>query len=75
LANTVRNLAEARPGRTLSAIGYWGLRLSTAPTASIEVRRVESSLLRRPNLIISPEGREEFLRAFQEALRDFEARA
>jgi hypothetical protein len=68
-------VAEARPANTWSAIGYWGVRLSTAPTASIEVRRVESNVLRRPNLIISPESRDEFLGVLEEALRDFKGQA
>jgi hypothetical protein len=68
-------VAEARLARTRSAIGYWGVRLSTAPAASIEVRRVESNLLSRPNLIISPEGRDEFLGVLEEALRDFKRQA
>jgi hypothetical protein len=68
-------LADARPARAWSASGYWGVRLSTAPAASIEVRRVKANLLTRPNLIISPEGRDEFLPALQGALRDFERRA
>jgi hypothetical protein len=67
-------VAEARPANTWSAIGYWGVRLSTAPTASIELRRVQSNFLRRPNLIISPEGRDKFLSALQQALADFKAR-
>jgi hypothetical protein len=67
-------VAEARPARTWSAIGYWGVRLSTGPAASIEVRRVQANLLRRPNLIISPEGRDEFLYVMHEAMRDFERR-
>jgi hypothetical protein len=68
-------VAGARQANTWSAFGYWGVRLSTAPAASIEVRRVESSLLSRPNLIISPEGRDEFVSALQQAMSDFKARA
>jgi hypothetical protein len=68
-------VVDVRPANTWSAIGYWGVRLSTAPAASIEVRRVESSLLSRPNLIISPEARDEFLRVLEEALRDFRVQA
>jgi hypothetical protein len=68
-------VAEARQANTWSAFGYWGVRLSTAPTASIELRRAESNLLGRPNLIISPEGRDEFLSASQQALQSFNTRA
>jgi hypothetical protein len=56
------------------AFGYWGVRFATAPTQSVEVRRVRRNLLRRPNLIISPEGREEFLRVLQQALDDYRSR-
>jgi hypothetical protein len=68
-------VAAARQANTWSAFGYWGVRLSTAPKASIELRRLESNLLSRPNLIISPEGRDEFLGVLEETLRDFKRRA
>jgi hypothetical protein len=67
-------VADARKANLWSAIGYWGVRLSTAPAASIELRRVQSNVLTRPNLIISPEGCDEFLRVLQEAVRHSDGR-
>jgi hypothetical protein len=65
------SLEEARPANPLFGYGYLGLRFATAPSQSVEVRRVRSNLFRRPNLIISPGGREEFLRVLQQALDDY----
>ena len=62
----------ANPARTLNAYGYLkGVRFATAPSRSVEVRRRRGSLWRRPNLIISPEDRDEFLRLLQLALDEY----
>lgn len=68
------SLEEARPANPLFAYGYLGVRFATAPSRSVEVRRVRGNLFLRPNLIISPEGREEFLNVLQQALDGYKGR-
>lgn len=66
-------IESVRAAAQLYAYAYIGVRFATAPSQSVEVRRVRSSLLRRPNLIISPQGRDEFVRVLQQALEAYRA--
>jgi hypothetical protein len=58
-------IAEVRKAETWKAFGYLGVRFATSPGASLEVRRVDSRLT-RPNMIISPEQPDEFLRVLSQ---------
>jgi hypothetical protein len=54
------SLLDARSAKPMFAFGHWGIRFATAPSRSVEVRRIRGSLLRRPNLIISPRSEMSF---------------
>jgi len=52
-----------RAGNWWEAYGYYGMRFATKPGQSIVIRRKHPNLFTRPNLVISPDNRAEFLRA------------
>ena len=52
-----------RAGNWWEAYGYYGMRFATKPGQSIVLRRKHPNLFTRPNLVISPDNRAEFLRA------------
>lgn len=54
-----------RPGNWWEAYGYFGMRFTTNPGQSVVIRRKQPNLLTRPNLVISPADREDFLRAVE----------
>ena len=54
-----------RAGNWWEAYGYWGMRFATSPGQSLVIRRKHPNLLTRPNLVISPRDRDEFLRALE----------
>jgi hypothetical protein len=54
-----------RAGRWWEAYGYYGMRFTTNPGQSIVIHRKQPNLLTRPNLVISPRDRDEFLRALE----------
>ncbi|HEX5369627.1 MAG TPA: hypothetical protein VFY10_09475 [Dehalococcoidia bacterium] len=41
--------------------GFWGIRFATNPAQAVTIYRKEARILGRPNLVISPERRDEFL--------------
>ena len=57
-----------RPAEWYKAFAYVGMRFASAPGQSVEVVRVGANMFRRPNLIISPDEREEFLEAARRAM-------
>ena len=67
----VETIAEVRRAEVWKAFGYIGVRFTTAPSASVEVRRVKAGPS-RPNVILSPVDRDEFIRVLASRL---EARA
>jgi len=52
-----------RAGNWWEAYGYYGMRFATKPGQSIVLRLKHPNLFTRPNLVISPDNRAEFLRA------------
>ncbi len=62
------SIEVAREAGALQSYAYWGVRFSTAPRQAVEVRRVGSNMLTRPNMIISPEDRGIFLAELNAAL-------
>ena len=61
-------IEAVREGRWYEAYGFMGVRFATAPGQTVVVLRRNSHLFRRPNLVISPEGREKFMRQIQHAI-------
>jgi hypothetical protein len=51
---------------------YIGVRLATAPSQAVEVVRVKANLFRRPNLIVSPAGRDELVSVAGRALGEWQ---
>ena len=64
--NTIESV-EAAKG--VEAYAYKGVRFATAPAQAIVVKRKGASMLRRPNIVFSPEDRNVFLEQLQRALR------
>jgi hypothetical protein len=58
------SIESARAGSWWEAYGYFGMRFTTRPGQPVVIRRRHPNLFTRPNLVISPEDRDEFLRAF-----------
>jgi hypothetical protein len=54
-------VASTHAARWWQPFAYVGFRFATAPGQAIVVERHEPNLLRRPNLVISPEDRASFL--------------
>lgn len=61
-------IQTARHGRWYEAYGFIGVRFATAPTRIVTILRRRPGLFTRPNLVISPEDREEFLQQLQRAM-------
>jgi hypothetical protein len=57
------SVAWIRAGNWWEAYGYYGMRFATKPGQSVVIRRKHPNLFMHPNLVISPENRDEFLRA------------
>ena len=64
---SIEVVREARP---FEAYAFLGVRFATAPSQTVTVLRHNANMLRRPNLVISPEDRETFLRHLQRAMRE-----
>ncbi len=41
--------------------GFWGIRFATNPAQAVTIYRKDARMLGRPNLVISPESREDFI--------------
>ena len=61
---SLESIEWVRAGNWWEAYGYFGMRFATRPGQSIVIRRRHPNLFTRPNLVISPENRDEFLQAF-----------
>ena len=61
---SLESIEWVRAGSWWEAYGYFGMRFATRPGQSVIIRRRHPNLFTRPNLVISPEDRDEFLRAF-----------
>lgn len=57
-----------REGKGYQAYGYFGVRFASAPGKSVEIRRRNSNLFKRPNLIVSPDDRSLFVTEMNAAL-------
>jgi hypothetical protein len=68
-------IRSVRPGRWYEAYGFAGVRFATAPSQSVTILRHDANLFRRPNLVISPEDREVFLRELERAMQNAEQRS
>ena len=62
------SIEVAREAKPHQAYAYNGVRFATKPGEAIELRRVNSNLFTRPNLIISPDDRSTFLVELNTAL-------
>ena len=61
---SLESIEWVRAGNWWEAYGYFGMRFATRPGQSVVIRRRHPNLFTRPNLVISPENRAEFLKAF-----------
>ena len=61
-------IESVRPGRWYEAYGFWGMRFATAPSQTVTILRHNANMFTHPNLVISPEDREEFLRRLERAM-------
>jgi hypothetical protein len=61
-------IATVRAGRWYEAYGFAGVRFATAPSQLVTILRHRSNMLRRPNLVITPRDRDEFLRQLHRAM-------
>ena len=61
------SIETVRGGHWYEAYGFMGVRFATSPSQSVTILRRNANLLTRPNVVISPEGREEFLRHLRRA--------
>jgi hypothetical protein len=64
-------LERAEPAKAWQPYGFWGLRFVTSPGQAVTVYRKHSRLLGRPNLVISPDSRDEFLAQLHAVLSDY----
>jgi hypothetical protein len=55
-------IESVHPGRWYQAYGFMGVRFATAPGQTVTILRRNSNLFTRPNVVISPEDRDGFLR-------------
>ena len=62
------SLELAQPATSLQSYSYWGMRFSTKPSQAVEIRRLNSNIFTRPNLIVSPDDRATFLAELNTAL-------
>ena len=62
-------IKSVRAGRWYEAYGFAGVRFATAPSQSVTILRHNANLFTHPNLVISPEDREQFLRRLEHAMR------
>jgi hypothetical protein len=62
------SIEVAREAKPMQPYGYNGVRFATKPSQAIELRRLNSNLFTRPNMIISPEDRSLFLVELNTAL-------
>ena len=63
-----------REAQTWQSYAYMGFRFSTTPAQAVELRRIRTGMLRRPNIIISPEDRTVFLAEVNTALSRYRRR-
>jgi hypothetical protein len=61
-------IESVHPGRWYQAYGFMGVRFATAPGQTVTIMRRNSNLFTRPNVVISPEDREVFLRELGRAI-------
>jgi len=47
---------------------FMGVRVASSPGKSVDIMRREPNMLRRPNIVISPENRDGFMERFNEAI-------
>jgi hypothetical protein len=47
---------------------FMGVRVASSPGKSVDIMRREPNLLRRPNIVISPDDRDRFIARFNEAI-------
>jgi hypothetical protein len=61
-------------GQWWHAYAFMGVRLASSPSKSVDVIRREANVLRRPNIVISPEGRDKFIERCNEAIERHRAK-
>lgn len=61
-------IQTVRHGLWYEAYGFIGIRFATAPSSTVTILRNRPSLFKRPNLVISPLDRDEFMRQLQRAM-------
>jgi hypothetical protein len=64
----LNTIASVEPARWWQPYAAWGFRFATNPSHAIYITRRDASLFRRPNIVISPDGRDAFLAAMREAM-------
>ena len=62
------DIQTVRPARPFESFGFAGLRFATAPGQAVTILRHNSNMFTHPNLVISPEDREVFLRELERAM-------
>jgi hypothetical protein len=67
-------VATAREAKWWHAYAFMGVRLASNPGMSVDILRVEPSAMRRPNLVITPEDRDEFIARLNAAVAQHRSR-
>ena len=66
-------ITSVAPALSRQSYAFWGVRFSTSPGQAIVVHRRNPRLIGRLEVVISPESRDIFLPALQQALTRFRA--
>lgn len=62
-------IETVREAAALESYAFIGVRFATAPSQAVTILRRNPNLFTHPNVVISPEDREEFMRHLQRAMR------
>jgi hypothetical protein len=67
----IDSIEVVRDATALQAYAYNGIRFASLPGRSVEVKRRDSSIFRRPSIIISPEDRRLFVTEMNAAMNRY----
>jgi hypothetical protein len=61
-------IAEVKPAKWWHAYAFMGVRFASNPALSVDIMRVAPSVWKRPNIVVSPDQRAEFIEPVNAAL-------
>jgi hypothetical protein len=67
-------IASVEIAKWWHAYAFMGVRLASNPGRSVDIMRLGANPLRRPNIVITPENREEFIEYVTRALQRYRGR-